>query len=557
MEWIWNSSFAEWVSTTGDLFWIQGKPASGKSTLIEYISRSVDLQDRLRQCVNDEWTVVHHYFYDFGPDKDMLNNFEGFLRSLLYQLIKEFRGINREFGQERVTAPEAEPEQQRSIQTLKKRLTIELEHHSNPILILLDGLDEYQGDMWDLALFLKDIARFKVKLCMASRPNPVYKAEFKNLPTLDMMNFNTPAISKMVTLELQKWMTGSDFDTDQDVVLLAEDIATKANGVFLWAHFAILQLRDGRSEGDSLTELRDRLQVIPKKLEDIYAKIFRNLNMKQRQEAAHMLQLVCYAKRILTVCELFVATAYAASEERPRIEQVSACDIDKFERKILTVTGGVLEVNTPTIPVIPPYSPREQRLESWEPGSRVRVVALIHKTLRTYLDIDGWSQLLNAPHEGLLHAQALWLRVCAGMFRPSFEGLPRARQLSLRRDPGQGPPHSYPLSRVRDRVSPLLNYAAEFMLDHAGDVECFLGLVLYDMIQPAMSDSFLNYHCSYHCANSCLGGWRPLHPLHPLHLAIGHGLDGYVRDFLSKFHENFEQGSREWDKVFLCRGRYR
>ena len=89
VEWIWESTFAEWSSTTGDLFWIRGKPASGKSTLVDYIAKSDQIQARLRQNISAEWTIVRHFFSGFGADKTMLNNFEGLLRSLLYQFTKK------------------------------------------------------------------------------------------------------------------------------------------------------------------------------------------------------------------------------------------------------------------------------------------------------------------------------------------------------------------------------------------------------------------------------------------------------------------------------------
>ena len=94
MQWIWDSAFGKWTSEAGGMFWICGKPASGKSTVMEYLTRDKKLQARLRRGINDKWTVVRHFFFDFDVSKDKRNNFEGFLRSLLYQLTKEFKAAD-------------------------------------------------------------------------------------------------------------------------------------------------------------------------------------------------------------------------------------------------------------------------------------------------------------------------------------------------------------------------------------------------------------------------------------------------------------------------------
>lgn len=39
-------------------------------------------------------------------------------------------------------------------------------------------------------------------------------------------------------------------------------------------------------------------------------------------------------------------------------------------------------------------------------------------------------------------------------------------------------------------------------------------------------------------------------PKHPFHLAIAHGLGGYVEDILSMIYMIYSPGSREWDDVF-------
>ena len=566
VHWVWESSFADWASKPDDFFWICGKPASGKSTLMEYIARTNELQEHLRRSINDDWTVVHHFFFDFGVSKDTRNNFEGFLRSLLYQLTEKSCGIEEGMDLGRGNLPSTEQKQQWSLRELQERLTVVLAQCSTPICILLDGLDEYQDDKWALAQFLRKIASSRVKLCVASRPDSVFNVAFEDVPTIKMQDWNTSAIDRMVTLTIQSSVAASGFYNDDAIVNLAKEISERAHGVFLWARFAINELRDGWSAGLDLLVLRQRLENVPAELEDIYARILSNLKPEQRQLAAYMLQLVCHAKRTLTLRELYAATAHADGWQGYVMKQT---EIQKFQRRILTATGGILEVFRTQ------STQRDQEfgyLESHESREAKELyVNLIHRTVRTYLDSNGWSQMVD---DDMLRPHVLWLRVCAATFPPSFKGLPSDKEIppglqdtitpnrlrahlnqpspsasgtqkSFTRQPG-----SDQFSDSTDDHSPLLEYAALFMLHHAAEVEQNLGLASYDILQPGMSDSFMCYHRLYWVTlrdSACACFQNCPEPLNPLHLAIAHGLEGYVKGFLSKIGDNSLQVSHEWD----------
>ena len=352
---------------------------------MEYLARDEELLAHLRRGISDKWTIVHHFFFDFDVSKDMRNNFEGFIRSLLYQLIKDLKPAK---------LPGAEPEHGWSLRTLEERLNIIIKQHSYPICILLDGLDEYQGDKWDLADFLRKTASSGVKLCVASRPDRVFNSTFEQIPTIKMQEWNSPAIDKMVTLRIQRDVAASGFYKRKEVVELANGISKKAQGVFLWARFAIEELRNGWSEGLDLKELQKRLENVPEELEGIYARIFRKVKPEQRQQAAYMLQLVCYAKRTLTLRELYVATAHAGGRW-PLVKQISARDMEDFEKQLFAVTGGVLELfpthESCSTPEFDNFEINEDR------GDKTMFVNVIHRTVRTYLenqdskDSSGWS----------------------------------------------------------------------------------------------------------------------------------------------------------------------
>ena len=89
------------------------------------------------------------------------------------------------------------------------------------------------------------------------------------------------------------------------------------------------------------------------------------------------------------------------------------------------------------------------------------------------------------------------------------------------------------------RTISLQQYAALFMLDHASTVERSASISSYSVIQAGMTISFLQLH-AYHWSflgpdkcKHCRFGYNLPNPAHPLHLAVTHGLNLYVSDFLT------------------------
>lgn len=537
---------------------------------MENIAKSDNLKDYLKQFLNEQWTVVRHFFFDFGVSEDIRNNFEGFLRSLLYQLIEKLGKIQE------ATLSSTEENKRWSERELKENLGKVLEHRSGPVCILLDGLDEYQGDKWDLVKYLKETAKPRIKLCVASRPDPVFDTAFNGVRQLKMQDMNKPAIERMVDHTLRESIGESGFYSGDEYVELAEGISEKANGVFLWAHFAVTELRAGWVVGDEIWKLQKRLEEIPEKLEDIYAQILTKIKPDERQHAACMLQLVCYAKKLLTVPELSHALAQTEDEETFPTTKTQAPPVQYsqgkfFERKVLALTGGLLEI----------FHSRTNQMDRWwifqteayDTSQKERrehdYVNVIHRTVRTYLERGGWESILGQAHEGTLHAEMLWLRVCARLFPPSFVSLlpgmdkklipkrinhhltPKIPSTSQTLDHTSQMLDNKQLS-VPDPATSLRNYAAVSMLDHAIIVEKDLGLSLYAVLKPVLTDSFLCHHwyLGYIRHGACACFLDLPQPKHPLHLAIAHGLDGFVGEFLFHFSETTTQDSPEWDDVF-------
>jgi hypothetical protein len=85
-------NFAEWLQHGDNLYWITGKPGSGKSTLMKYLFCNIRSIDHLRRWSNGEELVVAGFFlWNSGGDLQKTQN--GLLRSLLHQCLARHREL--------------------------------------------------------------------------------------------------------------------------------------------------------------------------------------------------------------------------------------------------------------------------------------------------------------------------------------------------------------------------------------------------------------------------------------------------------------------------------
>ena len=254
-EWIWNSPFADWLSNRGRMFWIQGRPGSGKSALMQYLTGSQKVVARLERGQPGSWTVLRHFF-DFRAGKDERNNMQGLVKSLLRQL---FGGKNESDILNLALVVCGSSDQGVNPTSLRAELQSQLQQLVNPILVFLDGLDEFEGDRWDLLMAVRNMTNKNVKICLASRAEPEFVANLKDISSIAMQYHNKPGIARFVNGTLQAMIRDEDFDADSDFVRLKSEIIEESQGVFLWARLVTFELASGFAQGESTQRLLARL----------------------------------------------------------------------------------------------------------------------------------------------------------------------------------------------------------------------------------------------------------------------------------------------------------
>ena len=165
-------SFYSWLQADDRLYWINGKPGSGKSTLMKFLINDPRTRDLLAQWSSCKSPlIVGFYFWLSGSE--MQRSFKGCLCSIIRQLVHEDRQLitkllRRNTGLLSKLNPGywSKPE-------LQRILTQIIDLLDRRLCIFLDGLDEFdQKDDIDQLLNLVEASFVSamIKFCISSRP---------------------------------------------------------------------------------------------------------------------------------------------------------------------------------------------------------------------------------------------------------------------------------------------------------------------------------------------------------------------------------------------------
>jgi hypothetical protein len=312
-EW---SSFVQWLKSEKRLYWVSGKAASGKSTLMRYIFDHADTRYHLRTWAQDfELEVAGFFFWNSGTLEQRSQ--AGLLRSLLYQVLYKCPNLVRgvfpdEWRQESsVLANKGHCSPMSwSLPVLKSTFArwITLAPSSTRLCLSFDGLDEYEGDHEEMCEYLKDIsasANFFIKICVSSRPWVVFDETLKGVPRLKLQELTSPDIQLYVRdkFEDHPRMILLSQAEPQHAAELVDEIVSKASGVFLWVTLVVKSLLRGLMNHDRIDILRRRLRDLPSDLNLLYVHIMRHIEPFYKEEAFRTFQMY----RIMSYDDLSLA----------------------------------------------------------------------------------------------------------------------------------------------------------------------------------------------------------------------------------------------------------
>lgn len=270
----------EWLRSGEKLFWISGKPGSGKSTLTKFIVVHPKTEEALAQWRGRPRIIFHSFWL---PGSEMQKSIQGMLCSLLHQsLHKHFSALELEEKKSNVFAentlllrfPHLKDKSFHSdwsVAELTNVLFYNLESSPDPHCFFLDGLDEVFPKDGPHKLFqvLDRLQRLpSVKLCVSSRPDNVFRKHFEHFPSLRMQELIAPDIYRYAYSVFEEQTKVPDLPGRVDSVV--DTIVSKADGVFLWAVLVLNSFRCGLDNDDTWDLLEIRLNTVPTDLMDLY-----------------------------------------------------------------------------------------------------------------------------------------------------------------------------------------------------------------------------------------------------------------------------------------------
>ena len=217
-------------------------------------------------------------------------------------------------------------------------------HKDVKFLLLVDGLDEYEGndaDYEDLINLLSSFTRLaNVKICVSSRPWVIFKEAFNSCPQLrledlthnDLQAFADGRLSSdRHFLRLQGREPGLIDDVKQEIL-------SKAEGVFLWVKLVVEEVLRLARDSFSVRQLRQVLVSLPPDLDDLFIRILGSIRPLYREEASIFMQI--------TLCDL----KYEIQAEDSELDRSVSFDGPPFDLLHLFYFG---EEPTPTFVTTP------------------------------------------------------------------------------------------------------------------------------------------------------------------------------------------------------------
>ncbi|KAK3986149.1 hypothetical protein QBC44DRAFT_222252, partial [Cladorrhinum sp. PSN332] len=290
-------NFPAWLESGTGCYWINGKAGSGKSTLMKFLWAHPTKSAHLERWSKGRPLIMASFFFWY-MGSSLQKSQIGLLRSLLYDILSEAPSlipmVMPDLCREVTKRPDDHLGEPSIVELTRwfKNLACHLPRHQQArFCLFIDGLDEFAGDHPDLADFLVDIASKSnnMKLVISSRPLTAFTEAFQDAPSLHLQDLTENDIRGYTDAMLRKKFSSKLGD---EWTTFLDEIVTKSAGVFLWVSLVVKSLLSGLRDGDTVMELRARLDELPSDLKDLYQHMLDRIPKNYRLQASEIFQIL-------------------------------------------------------------------------------------------------------------------------------------------------------------------------------------------------------------------------------------------------------------------------
>ncbi|KAJ5298834.1 uncharacterized protein N7443_006954 [Penicillium atrosanguineum] len=273
-QWILElEKFQSWRSQSRGLLWIKGKPGVGKSTLMVF------LYDKLKRLQGESPGIRLECFFSLGG-LEMQHTMLGMLRSLLVQIFERDLTVRpqvREAYEQQCRLFGGGERKWEWPQVVLEELlagAILASASRQHVTMFIDALDETGTESaQQLAAYFHQLidrsekTNAAVQICISCRHYPLM--ETARDMEIYVEQHNHEDIATYIKDILINTVV-EDYPNEETRELLAEQCIHQANGSFLWARFAMHEIKNNISRGEPIDNIRRWLSKVPTRFEDVY-----------------------------------------------------------------------------------------------------------------------------------------------------------------------------------------------------------------------------------------------------------------------------------------------
>lgn len=301
----------QWLQAESGIFWISGKPGSGKSTFLKFVADHHRTKKLLGDWAQPQDVILaSHYFWSTGTI--MQRSQQVLWRSLLLGLLRQLPHLVSiicpdqwsEVVEHGTQYPSKHKWTSTELQECLQRVA-DLDPNKLParVCLFIDGLDEFDGDHLDMMETLVNLSQSPIlKLCVSSRPWNVFetslgqsssKIYMHEITHDDILNYTRNRLATH-----PRWNIAVDGDARRGELLISS-VTQRTQGVFLWVFLITKLLREGLSNEDTFDELQAFIQSVPPDLEEFFKRILDGVTHVYHEKMAGFLQIAVSAEKPL------------------------------------------------------------------------------------------------------------------------------------------------------------------------------------------------------------------------------------------------------------------
>ncbi|KAK0668551.1 hypothetical protein QBC41DRAFT_321772 [Cercophora samala] len=307
--------FKEWLSEGSGIFHISGKPGAGKSTLMKYLCENENTYDKLREWAGDENKLVLGKFFFWRAGSPLQKSLSGLKRALLFDILKQCPEFVQDVFPKHWDPSNYQPGIQPPLLTIENKEISEglkelfcnaTMYKGRRLAIFIDGLDEFEEDSHSYHDLLNEIMQWlensggRLKLCVSSREDRVFMERLSAKQRIRLHELNATDILAFIK---QGLLANPNFQALQEkqpveCASLISELVGKSEGVFLWVTVAIRNVIEALECHESLSTIRKKVDLLPRKLQDLFTSILMSIPESQRNESCCTLSYALVAARL-------------------------------------------------------------------------------------------------------------------------------------------------------------------------------------------------------------------------------------------------------------------